>query len=199
MKRLFTTLSILAFSFSLLAGGAIKETETYKVNKKLSKLDWVGKKVTGKHEGTIGIKTGEVQIEDGKLIGGSLTVDMNSIAVTDIEDPKDNAKLKGHLSSDDFFGVKKHPTSNFEVTKVEHKEGNDYILYGNLTIKGHTEKVEIPSTMLIKGDKVTIVGEIEIDRTKFGIKYGSGSFFDNLGDRAINDLFTVKFSVAASK
>ena len=199
MKNLFTSLTVIAFSLALFSFTGIQKKEKYKVNQELSSLEWVGKKVTGKHEGKIGIKNGSIEVEDGKLIGGALTVDMNSLEVTDIEDPKDNAKLKGHLSSDDFFGIKNHPTSTFKLSKVEHKEGNNYILHGDLTIKGHTEKTEIPATILNEDNKIAIVGETEIDRTKFGIKYGSGSFFDNLGDKAINDLFTIKFSIAASK
>ena len=197
MKKAISSIFTLLLSIALIAGGT--KAEKYQVNKKMSSLEWIGKKVTGSHEGTIGVKDGFISVENGKVTSGELTIDMTSIVVTDLKNEKYNQKLTGHLNSDDFFGVSEHPTATMKVNKVEHKGGDDYILHGDLTIKGHTEKIEVPATILSKGDNISIVGETMIDRTEFDIKYNSGSFFDGLGDKAINDEFQVKFKVAASK
>lgn len=196
MKKTISFFLSSLLSLALIAG---ETGEKYQVNKKMSSLEWVGEKVTGSHEGTIGIKEGYLSVEDGKVSSGELIIDMNSIVVTDLKNEKYNQKLTNHLNSDDFFGVTNHPTATMKVTNVEHKEGDQYVLHGELTIKGHTEKIEIHATILSKGNNISIVGEAKIDRTEFSIKYGSNSFFDNLGDKAIDDEFLVKFKVGASK
>lgn len=195
MKTFVSTASALLLSIALIAGGK----EEYKVKKELSSLEWIGKKVTGSHNGSISIKEGTVTVQDEKITGGMLVVDMGTIVVEDIKDEETNAKLAGHLNSDDFFGTANNPTSTLKINKVEKIDGDNYTIYGDLTIKGKTEKVEIPATIKNNDGKLVVVGETQIDRTKYGIKYGSGSFFDNLGDKAIDNLFTIKFKVAASK
>lgn len=195
MKRLLSTATAIVISLAAIAGGG----ETYKVDNKISKMEWVGKKVTGEHTGTIDLSEGKVMVENGMITGGTLMIDMNSIVVTDIEDEGTNAKLSGHLRSADFFGVEKFPKSKLEITKVESKGGDKYHIHGNLTIKDHTEKVEIPATVKMDGKKLVAIGETEIDRTKYGIQYGSGQFFEDLGDKMIYDNFMVKFKVGAIK
>jgi len=196
MKRLLTLATALVISASVFAGN---EGTTYKVSKKTSKIEWIGKKVTGEHNGTINVQEGEVMVKDGMISGGTLWIDMGTIAVLDIKDEETNGKLKGHLMSPDFFAVEKYPKSKLEITKVESKGGEKYHIHGNLTIKDKTEKVEIPATVKMDGDKLVAIGETEIDRTKFDIKYGSGQFFEDLGDKMIYDNFTVKFKVGAMK
>ncbi len=196
MKRIVT--SILAIGFALISSaGNDGKVETYTLEQKISKIEWIGKKVTGQHEGNITMKEGKVEVKDGMITGGMLIIDMNSITVTDIEDAGTNAKLKGHLMSDDFFGVKKHPTAMLKINKVEKIEGSNHHIHGELTLKGKTEKVEIPASILMENGKLVAVGEIEIDRTKFDIRYGSGQFFEGLGDKMIDDNFIVKFKVGA--
>lgn len=171
--------------------------QEFSVDKKVSKLEWVGKKVTGQHEGTINVESGTIQVSDGKITGGMLSIDMNSIIITDLEDPETNAKLKGHLESDDFFGIKNHPKASLKINEVKHIEGKKHEIIADLTIKGKTEKVVIPANIIMEDNKVVAIGEVAIDRTKFGIKYGSGQFFEDLGDRMIDDEFIVKFKVGA--
>jgi polyisoprenoid-binding protein YceI len=197
MKKLISSASALLLTVGLFANGPAKENYTVKNN--ISSLEWTGEKVTGSHEGTIEVKEGNIVVNNGNITSGTLIIDMNSIVVTDIEDAEMNGKLKGHLQSDDFFGVEAHPTSTLKINKVEKKEGDQYTIFADLTIKGHTEKVEIPATIKMDGNKLVAIGETEIDRTKFGIRYGSGSFFDNLGDKTIYDNFKVKFKVGAMK
>lgn len=195
MKR---TIIILAMAIGGLTTNAYGQADgEYKVSTKTSSLEWLGTKVTGQHNGEINVKEGKVNVKDGMLQNGVLIIDMNSISVSDIKDQETNAKLKGHLSSDDFFGINQHPTAILKILKVEAKEEGVYHIHGELTIKGITEKVEIPANIIIENNKLVAIGTAEINRTKYGIKYGSGSFFDDLGDKAINDIFSVKFKVGA--
>lgn len=156
-----------------------------------STINWVGKKVTGKHMGTIDLKEGYLEMEGDNIVGGTFVIDMTSITVTDLSGEY-KEKLEGHLNSDDFFGVNNHPTATLVVNSAE-KNGDTYTINGNITIKGVTE----PITFDLNKNGNTATSSFKIDRTKFGIRYGSGSFFDNLGDKTIYDDFeldiTLKF------
>ncbi|AWM14832.1 YceI family protein [Flavobacterium sp. NRK F10] len=164
---------------------------TKKVNVEKSKLHWVGKKVTGQHEGTISLKEGAVVLKGKKLVGGNFTVDMTSINTTDLEGDW-KAKLDGHLKAEDFFGVEKFPTSTLVFKKIADKGNGVYTVYADLTIKGITQPVNFDLT--VNGNSAT--GKLVIDRTKFGIKYGSGSFFSGLGDKTIYDEFELDVTLS---
>lgn len=155
-----------------------------KVDVSKSKVTWKGYKVTGSHEGTINLKSGVIELEDDKLIGGNFTMDMTSINTTDIKGEYAK-KLDGHLKSDDFFGTDNYPTSTLKITDSESKEKNTYSVTADLTIKGKTHPVTF--NISINGSKAT--ANLKIDRTKYDIKYGSSSFFDNLKDKAIDNEF----------
>ena len=163
-----------------------------KVNLDESTVNWRGHKVTGSHEGTIKLSEGVLTFDGNTLTGGTFTIDMTSINVTDLSAGQGKEKLEGHLKSDDFFGVANHKKASFIITKVVGKDGN-YRVYGDLTIKGQT----LPKTfeLTVKDDMAT--ASFKVDRTKYDIKYGSSSFFDNLKDKAIYDEFdldvTLKF------
>lgn len=168
------------------------------INTKSSKLEWEGEKVTGKHTGTVAFKSGELKVKEGKLVGGSFETDMNAIVVTDLEGEwKD--KLEGHLKNEDFFNSSKFPTAKFEITKVEYtpNERTNYKITGKLTIKGITNEVSFPAKVNLVGHTLTAATEFKIDRTKWDIKYGSGQFFSDLGDKAIYDEFLVKIAIVA--
>lgn len=189
------------FAAALAAGilfvNAAKKPTPVKVDAAKSSVTWLGKKVTGEHTGTIALKDGQLLMDGGKLVGGNFTMDMTTLQVTDVKDEKMNAKLKGHLQNDDFFSVATHPTSTLKITKVTPKGGNNYEVTGDLTIKGKTNPVTFPATV----DSKTGVGtaKIKIDRAKYDIRYGSKSFFDNLGDKAINDDFELDVNLATKK
>lgn len=169
---------------------AAKQT-SYEVDKQLSKVNWVGKKITGKHNGTINISDGTILMEKDKLAGGRFTLDTRSIAVTDM-DADGNAKLAGHLKNDDFFGVEKFPTATLNLTKIASHGDGKYDLTGDLTIKGITHPISFPATVTTEGKKVTATAKFNVDRTKYDIKYGSKKFFASIGDRAINDEFELE-------
>lgn len=161
--------------------------QTKKVDAAKSTINWVGKKVTGSHEGTINLKEGALVFKGNKLAGGSFTVDMTSINTTDLEG-KGKANLDGHLKSDDFFGTENHPTANLVIKKIADKGNGVYGVNADLTIKGKTNTIGFEIT--VAGNTAT--ADLKVDRTKYDIKYGSGSFFEGLGDKAIYDEFELK-------
>ena len=162
-----------------------------KIDVNASTVNWTGKKVTGQHTGTVKIKRGELKMEDGNLSGGSFVIDMTSMACTDLP-AGPGAKLVGHLSSDDFFGIANHPTANLTITNVKKdpKAGN-FVVTADLTIKGITKPIEFVADVKDHAAKATI----SIERTQYGIKYGSGSFFDGLGDKMIYDNFDLSVNL----
>lgn len=180
-----TTKYILAFS--LLFSSFTISAQTLNVNPDQSSIEWLGKKIGGEHSGTIDLKSGELTIENNQITAGNFVVDMASIKNLDIEDAGYKGKLEGHLKSDDFFGVEKFPTSKLVITKSTKFENGSAKVYADLTIKNNTEKVEFD--LAKKDGKYT--AELKIDRSKFDVRYGSNSFFDNLGDKAISDIFTL--------
>ena len=103
----------------------------------------------------------------------------------------------GHLSSLDFFDVKNHNTTTLEITSTKAIEGNKFTITGNLTIKGISKPIEFPATIEMKDGKLAAYAEMKVDRTLYDIKYGSGKFFEGLGDKMIDDEFTIKFKIAA--
>lgn len=165
-----------------------------------SRLEWVGNKVTGQHMGTVDIKQGELFVENGNLTGGSFEIDFTTIKDLDISDSSSNAKLTGHLKSDDFFSAAKFPLGKFEIKSLDPASdagGNNYNISGNLTIKGITKEITFPAKVRVNGDQVKASAEFNIDRTLWDIKFRSGKFFENLGDNLISDDFNIKFSIAA--
>ena len=181
MKNLKT----IAFALLVTFSAASVTAQNKKVDVANSKLHWVGKKVTGQHEGTVSLKEGNLTFKNKKLTGGTFTVDMNSIEVTDIKAGQGKEKLEGHLKADDFFGTDKYKTAKLDFKTITPKGKNIYKVTADLTIKEKTNPVTFDIT--VNGNKATTT--LKIDRTKYDIKYGSGSFFDNLGDKAINDNF----------
>lgn len=171
----------------------------YKVDAAKSVLTWNGKKVTGEHSGNVKVKDGSFVVDGSKLTGGEFTFDMNSITCTDLTDAGYNAKFIGHIKSEDFFNTAKYPTSTFKITKVTPKGGENYDITGNMTIKGITNAVTFPATVKMAGNTVTAEGKATLDRTKYDIRYGSKSFFENIGDKAIYDDFTVGMKLVANK
>lgn len=194
------TKTILALGVAAIAMAFTSAVKTnLAVDPQKSQITWLGEKVTGEHTGHIKIKDGSVELTDGKLSGGEFTIDMSTITCTDLEDEGYNQKLVGHLKSEDFFGVEKHPVSKFEITSVTQKSGNEVAIKGNLTIKGKTLPIEFPATVKTDGKTLNAEAKIEVDRTKYDIRYGSGSFFDNLGDKTIDDIFTLTVNLVAKK
>lgn len=173
--------------------------QVYTIKADASVLNWEGKSLPASHNGTIRPTGGQLQLQGRQLVGGTVTVDMTTINVLNIADPAIKAKFTGHITSDDFFGVAKYPTASFTIAKVTPlKDGaNNVTISGNLTIKGKTNAISFPARVTVKGEGATVVGTATIDRTKFDVRYGSKSFFADLGDKAIYDDFTIAFNLVA--
>lgn len=172
-----------------------------KVDVVKSKVEWVGAKPTGEHNGTIGISEGSLMLSDGNVVGGKFTFDMNSIVNLDLTSAEDNGKLVGHLKSPDFFDVAKYPTAVFEITSAEAVNGNPNVthnLTGNLTMKDVTKSITFPAMVAIEGNQLTAnTPAFVIDRTQWNVQYGSKTLFDNLKDKFINDEISLKISLNA--
>ena len=172
MKSVKVVIATLALGLLTFAG--VAAPKVVNVNKTASSVAWLAKKVTGEHNGTVGISAGALNIDGNKLIGGNFTIDLKTIKALDITDPGYNQKFIGHITSGDFFEIEKFPTASFVITKVA---GNQ--VTGNLTVKGITKSITFPAEIAVKGGKVTAKANITIDRTDFNIKYGSKKFFDS--------------------
>ncbi len=189
---------LMSLALVVLAVGSISAGD-YTVSKSQSSVKWLAKKVTGQHDGTIAFSSGFLNVSNGKPSGGEFIIDMNSIVCTDITDAEWNQKLIGHLKSDDFFSVAKYSTSKLVIKSVESKGGSKYLFKGDLSIKGKTHPTEFEATVSMSGNTASAEGKIVVDRTLYDVRYGSGKFFDNLGDKTIYDDFTLDFKVVANK
>ena len=181
--------NVLSLALALTFGTAISASspidgEKKTVNTETSKVTWKAYKVTGSHTGTVNLNSGELMFDEGKLSGGEFEVDMTSLISTDLEGDY-KGKLEGHLKSDDFFSVATHPTAKLVFTKVMASGKNSYEVTGDLTIKGITKPVTLDVS--IYGSKATAT--LKVDRALYNVRYGSGSFFENLGDKTIYDEF----------
>ena len=185
MKRTFLTIVlaiITTFSFA-----TKPHIDNVRVNAENSTIKWIGSKVASSHEGTVNIQKGMLMIDHGTLVGGQFSIDMTSINNTDIESEEYRAKLNGHLKNKDFFNVEQFPLATITITKAVKGDDNSYKIIADLTIKGMTHPVTFAAVVTVKGLNVLATAKIKIDRTKWDIKYGSGSFFENLGDKMILD------------
>lgn len=189
MKKQITFLSSIMAFMVLVAFTPISDGDGfYQVDTTQSVVNWSGSKITGKsHTGTVSIKEGGLQLANGKVTGGKFAIDMTTITVTDLSGGMAK-KLEGHLKSEDFFATEKFNTANLTITG---SEGNT--VKADITIKGITESISFPAEVKVGDDGLVATANIEIDRSKFDVRYGSDSFFDNLGDKAIDN--TLKFSV----
>ena len=192
-------MSFLATVMVLLGFSVIANATDFVVDKAASKVKWEAKKVTGQHNGSISFANGSIVGTGNKISEGTFVIDMKTLADEDISDAGMKAKLMGHLSSDDFFAIDKFPESKMVVKKVTLVSGDEFKFLCDLTIKGITNPVEFNAKVTVNGDKLAADGVIIVNRTLFGIKYGSGSFFQGLGDKVIYDDFTLAFSVVAQK
>jgi len=194
MKYLLLILILILFSGALSAG------DTYKVNPEESRVEWNGRKLTGEHTGTINLKSGLIQFENNRISGGEFVLDMTSIKDIDLQDPKWNNKLVTHLKSEDFFSIEKFPTSSMVIRSI--KDGakpGEVVISGDFTIKGITHTLNFTAMSALTSGSLTATATIVIDRSKFDVRYGSKTFFEDIGDKIIYDDFTLKVSLKAEK
>lgn len=183
MKSIFSFFFILCLSLSFAQNAT-------KINLEKSSLEWTGKKVTGQHTGNIELKSGDLVFYEGKLLKGLFKIDMNSITCSDLKG-ESAAKLVKHLKNEDFFNTNEFPEAILNFREVKQIEGSSYLIIADLTIKGITKTIEFNAD--VRENKASAV--INVDRSKYDIRYGSSSFFDQLGDKAIDDIFVIKIDL----
>ncbi len=199
---MFRNIFILATAVLLSAGLAFAEVRSFKVDPAVSSITWTGRKVLGSHNGVVALKNGTAEIESGKLVGGSFEIDMSSISVADIKDPKENSKLTNHLKSEDFFAANNFPVAKFTITKAEAINNAaagapNFMVTGNLSLLGMAKEIQFPANITISENEAIASGVAKVDRTLWNIRYGSGKFFDDLGDKVIYDHFEVAMNLKA--
>jgi len=183
MKTLLLTLGLVT-----LAPAALAKDSHFKVVPTKSTALWYGSKVVGgSHNGKVAVKSGSVTLDGDKLKGGEILVDMTSLTNDDLTDKSFNDKLVGHLKSPDFFDVAKHPTAKLVVDKAELVKAGEHKVTGSITIKEKTRAVTFTVTETKAGEGRIAKAELKLDRTDFDVRYGSGKFFQNLGDKMISD------------
>lgn len=188
MKKLGLFICFLFVSTLIFAQNATE----YSVDVAKTTLKWDAKKVVGAHHGTVNLKNGKLQLNGSKISGGNFIIDMPSLVCLD------NGRVTGHLKNEDFFDVEKYPTATFIITKVEGSDTNPKIT-GRLTIKGITKVISFPATVSVKDNAVHAEANITVNRLEYDIRYRSSSFFENLGNRAIEDNFIIKLNMVANK
>jgi polyisoprenoid-binding protein YceI len=195
------TLLVLGLAVSLNALAQNKPMpETYKIDTAVTNIHWkADKKIGSGHEGDLKVKSGTMNVNGDLITGGEIIADMNTMTCTDIPaSAEENGKLIGHLKSPDFFNVEKHPEAKLVITGSE-KTKKGLKIKGNLTMIGETQPVEFLATMNKKGNAITGKSNVELDRTKWNLKYGSENWFKLQADRVIKDKFTLAIDFTATK
>jgi hypothetical protein len=167
-----------------------------------SSVAWEATKITGSHNGTLGLEAGELYVVDNRLVGGNMVLDMTQIVVLDLTDPATNERLTNHLKSVDFFSSETHPQGLFQMAQIKKIENAaqdqpNYTISGNLTIKGITHGISFPAYVQIADGKLTARADFDLDRTLWDVRFRSGRFYENLGDNLIHDNFNIKLDIAA--
>ena len=179
-KKLKSLLSICLF---LMAFG-ISQAQNLNQLSSQSYLRWYGEELTGKtHFGNLSFKKAQINLQDGVITSGNFLVNMTSLTVEDLSGGG-KVKLTRHLKSDDFFSVEKHPEAILTITQKAKVENGVQSLVGELTIKGIHHPVEFTMTL---GDNNSANAQLTFDRSKYEVRFRSGSFFENLGDKLILD------------
>ena len=163
-----------------------------------SKVAWLGTELTTKtHFGSLRAHSGNLKIDKGGEVAGNITIDMQSIIVEDLKG-RSKEVLENHLKSDDFFGSNNFPTATLEFRSLNRYDNDGgQIFNGNLTIKGITNEVEFSAKLIKQTPLLHAVGKLVFDRSKYNVRFRSGSFFDDLGDKLILDNIEVDINLIA--
>lgn len=197
MKKFITSI----FALALIATTSFAHSDKGRltVNEKNSTFNWTGSKITGdKHSGTLTVKSGSISVDKGNIVSANIAIDMLSMTCTDDMHQRAKIKFIGHLESPDFFNTAEHSTAYFVLSSFDKGKDGNYIVKGKLTIKGITNDISFPAKAAVSDSGVSLDADVVFDRSKYDIQYGSGSFFEGLGDNLINDNVMVKLHIEAS-
>lgn len=164
-----------------------------------SLVRWRGTKLGGgKHEGVVRLADGRLIVQDGAVVGGSFTVDMRTIAVTDIPPHEVEARrqLRGHLAHEEFFGVERFPTARFEITGVEGGEHGIYRVSGDLAVRDSVHNVTFEATAPVVGpESVWATADFSIDRYQWGVEFDGRT--SSLRNAIVDDLIQLEITLVA--
>lgn len=173
--------------------------EVFKADTQKSSIEWVAGKVAGEHRGFVKISNGSLVVDENNLKSGAFTIDMKSMSVADLKGSSAQ-NLLGHLRGEDFFAIEKYPASTFVITKVSQSSPDKANITGNLTIKGITNPISFPANLKKQKNGITAMAkDVKVDRTKYDIRYRSKSFFGDIGDKAIDDEFSLTINLVCKK
>jgi len=165
------------------AQGVATADNIYNIDNTQSQITWTGREVsTSYHYGTLDFVSGNFEISNGAIVNGEFIVDMTSINNQDMEGDS-KARLEGHLKSDDFFSVESYPTASISINSSELISDGKWNVSADLSIKGFTHPVNFEMISSEDGWSANLV----FDRSKYDVRFRSGSFFENLGDKLIYD------------
>lgn len=188
MKKIFFISTILLIGSTVIG-------QSYKVVTDKSTVQWEGKRINKKHTGSIGLKQGSFEIVDSKFVSGKFVIDMDVMTDESHPDPNEPGRLIGHLKSDDFFDVEKYPEAILLISDSEKFDKGKAKVNGKLTIKGRTH----PITFIVVQKGAIFTSSLVFDRSLYDVRYQSGKFFDNLGDKTIMDEIEIDVSLLAEK
>jgi polyisoprenoid-binding protein YceI len=187
--------AIAVFVAAALVGFAFTSSESIKDSGNGSTVKWLAKQVTGQHEGTVNFGKMDINFDEaGTMTSANFAVDMTTIKNTDLDEGS-ATKLVGHLKSADFFDTENHPYSMFNATSIQSMGKGSYEITGDLTIKEITNSITFKAVATNIDGKVMANAKVIIDRSKFDVKYRSGSFFESLGDKLIYDDFELDINI----
>lgn len=185
------------------AAETVLKDGSYRIDVEKSSLEWIGRNLNNRHLGRIAIKEGTLFIQGGRLSGGSIVLDMDTISNLDLQDPAWRDMLHRHLKSDDFFAVERFPTASFRLTGWEAAEGaspeapNGHAS-GELTIRDVTRPVSFPAIVAPQADGgIKAHAAFDIDRTLWNVCYGSGKLFERLGMHLVHDIISLELFISA--
>ena len=176
------------------------EQGIYSVHIDKSELSWIGKELSTKiHTGSLNISNGIIQVSDDNSISGNIKINMSTINVTDLQG-RSKEMLEKHLRSADFFEVENYPEAqiNFK-SKSFNKLVNQISFEGDLTIKDITNPISFNATLIESSPYLKANAILSFDRSKYDVRFRSGSFFENLGDKLILDDIDVNIKLVNEK
>jgi len=174
LKKEFSMRSLMILSIAAVwcLGASSQAAEVrYRLTDANTKIEFIGTKPGGKHDGGFKGVSGVIVMADGVEPQVDVEIDCGSLY-------SDNFLLTWHLKGADFFNVKKHPKARFTSTSVRPSE-TGYVVTGNLTFLGVTMPVSFPATMT-GGEAIRLRGKCVINRHDFGMTYGKGKIRDNV-------------------
>jgi len=175
----------------------------YALDTDTSYIEWTGRNVGNRHYGTLRFRTGRVTIKEGTLAGGSLDLDMKSLEIGDL-DGEMAQMLVQHLESDDFFAAIRFPTCVIEITSAQAIEGAtpglpNHRVQANVTLRGQINAISFLASVAPKGEGIALQTNFDMDRTLWGVNYGSGKLYEKLGMHLVNDHVTLQVCVHANR